>query len=96
MSGLQVGKGQLGSGLTAQNPYTETQRVRDWDWGSPAEDASQELPCGPLGPWINLSSDHVEREDGAVARWLHSQGWPGCPGAEPTLPSENRVAGSAE
>lgn len=41
-----------------------------------------------------MSSDRVEREeDGAVTCWLHSQGWPGCSGAEPTLPSEHRVEG---
>lgn len=81
-------------GLAAQCPYTESQGARDWDWGSPGEDASQELPWGQLGPWMNLSSDHVEgEEDRAVTCWLHSQGWPGCSGAEPTPPPEHRVQG---
>lgn len=87
------GKDRRVRSLAAQRPYRDS-GGEGQGLGSPGEDASQELPWGPLGPWINSSSDHVEGEEGgAVTYWLHSQGWPGCSGAEPTLPSEHRVEG---
>lgn len=78
------GKDRQVRSLAAQRPYTETQGARDWDWAAPGRTPLRNSRGARLA---------LGEEGGAVTYWLHSQGWPGCSGAEPTLPSEHRVEG---